>query len=36
MDAQKLVVDFEGRGVTYDCGETDQLVLAYEVTVHNA
>ena len=33
---QTLTVDFEGRHVTYDWSEADQLVLAYAVTVHKA
>ena len=33
---QSLTVDFEGRRVDYDWGETDQLVLAYAVSVHKA
>ncbi len=31
-----LTVDFEGRRVTYDWSEADQLVLAYAVSVHKA
>jgi exodeoxyribonuclease V alpha subunit len=31
-----LTVDFEGRAVTYDWSEADQLVLAYAVSVHKA
>jgi exodeoxyribonuclease V alpha subunit len=31
-----LTVDFEGRKVTYDWSEADQLVLAYAVSVHKA
>ena len=31
-----LSVDFEGRLVSYDWSETDQLNLAYAVTVHKA
>lgn len=33
---QNLVVGFEGRSVTYDWSEADQLVLAYAVSVHKA
>jgi exodeoxyribonuclease V alpha subunit len=33
---QSLTVDFEGRVVTYDWSETDQLVLAYAVSVHKS
>jgi exodeoxyribonuclease V alpha subunit len=32
----ELVVDFEGRAVTYHISETDELILAYAVTVHKA
>ena len=31
-----LVVEFEGRGLTYDWSEADQLVLAYAVSVHKS
>jgi exodeoxyribonuclease V alpha subunit len=33
---QTLTVDFEGRHVSYDWSEADQLVLAYAVSVHKA
>ncbi|HEX9028253.1 MAG TPA: ATP-dependent RecD-like DNA helicase [Anaerolineales bacterium] len=33
---QKLIVDFEGRAVTYDWSEADQLQLAYCVSVHKS
>lgn len=33
---QGLVVDFDGRAVSYDWSEADQLVLAYAVSVHKA
>jgi exodeoxyribonuclease V alpha subunit len=33
---QSLAMDYEGRQVTYDWSEADQLVLAYAVTVHKA
>ena len=33
---QALTVDFDGRAVTYDWSETDQLALAYAVSVHKA
>ncbi|MBL7162202.1 MAG: ATP-dependent RecD-like DNA helicase [Anaerolineales bacterium] len=36
MVEQTLTVDFEGRPVSYDWGETDQLNLAYTVSVHKA
>jgi exodeoxyribonuclease V alpha subunit len=31
-----LSIDFEGRSVTYDWVETDQLVLAYAISVHKS
>ncbi|MDH5507251.1 MAG: AAA family ATPase, partial [Anaerolineae bacterium] len=31
-----LIIDFEGRGVTFEWSEADQLVLAYTVSVHKA
>jgi exodeoxyribonuclease V alpha subunit len=33
---QTLTVDFDGRLVTYDWSDTDELVLAYVVSVHKA
>ena len=33
---QELRVDFDGRLVTYDWSETDQLTLAYVISVHKA
>jgi exodeoxyribonuclease V alpha subunit len=33
---QSLIVDFEGRKVTYDWSEADQLTLAYVISVHKA
>ena len=36
MIEQTLVVDFEGRLVTYDWSEADQLTLAYVISVHKA
>jgi ATP-dependent exoDNAse (exonuclease V) alpha subunit len=32
----EVVVDFEGRAVTYDVGELDAVVPAYATTVHKA
>jgi exodeoxyribonuclease V alpha subunit len=32
----ELVVDFDGRSVTYHVSETDELILAYAVTVHKS
>lgn len=31
-----LLVEIEGRGITYDFNETDQLVLAYASTIHKS
>jgi len=38
MDAieQRLAVDFDGRSVTYDWSDVDELTLAYVVSVHKA
>jgi len=36
MDAQEVVVDFDGRPVTYDFGELDELLPAFATTVHKA
>jgi exodeoxyribonuclease V alpha subunit len=33
---QTLTMDFEGRAVTYDWSEADQLALAYAVSVHKS
>ena len=33
---QELTIDFEGRMVTYDFGELDEVVPAYAMTVHKA
>ena len=33
---QSLSVDFDGRSVTYDWSEADQLTLAYVISVHKA
>ena len=35
-EAGVLIVDFEGRDVSYEFGELDELVLAYATTVHKA
>jgi exodeoxyribonuclease V alpha subunit len=35
-EAGELLVDFDGRDVSYDFGELDELVLAYATTVHKA
>ena len=36
MIEQTLTVDFDGRAVTYDWSDADQLTLAYVVSVHKA
>ena len=36
MEAQELAVEFDGRAVTYDFSELDELQLAYAVSVHKA
>src|SRR5205807_1307140 len=33
---QELAVDYDGRLVTYDFGELDELALAYALTIHKA
>jgi exodeoxyribonuclease V alpha subunit len=33
---QEMTVDYEGRLVTYDFGELDELALAYALTIHKA
>ena len=35
-ETRQLQVDFEGRMITYDPGESEELTLAYAVTVHKA
>jgi exodeoxyribonuclease V alpha subunit len=36
MEEGELHVDFDGRDVTYDVGELDELVLAYAATIHKS
>ena len=36
LDAQEIVIDFDGRPVTYDCGELDEVSPAYATTIHKA
>jgi ATP-dependent exoDNAse (exonuclease V) alpha subunit len=36
MEEGGLVVEFDGREVTYGFGELDQLVLAYATTIHKS
>ena len=35
-DERELTVNFEGREVTYDATELDELVLAYACTIHKS
>ena len=35
-DKENVVVDFDGRQVSYDFGELDRLVLAYATTIHKS
>ena len=35
-EEQELVVDFDGRAVTYQFGELDELALAYAITIHKS
>ncbi|MCD8105007.1 MAG: ATP-dependent RecD-like DNA helicase [Lachnospiraceae bacterium] len=36
MDENELTVDFDGRHITYDVTELDELVLAYATTIHKS
>ena len=36
LEAQELVIDFDGRLVSYDFGELDEIVPAYAITIHKA
>jgi exodeoxyribonuclease V alpha subunit len=36
LEAGSLVVDVDGRSVTYESGELDRLALAYATTIHKA
>ena len=35
-EASEMVIDFDGREVTYGFGELDELVLAYATTIHKS
>jgi exodeoxyribonuclease V alpha subunit len=35
-DAQEIAISFDGRIVTYDFGELDQVALAYAITIHKS
>ena len=36
VDAQEVVIDFDGREIVYQFGELDQIALAYAVTIHKS
>lgn len=36
LEAQELVLNFDGRLINYDFGELDELVPAYAITIHKA
>jgi exodeoxyribonuclease V alpha subunit len=36
LDAQEIVIDFDGRPVSYDFGELDEVSPAYATTIHKA
>ena len=36
MESKVLTVDFEGRAVTYERNQSDELILAYATTVHKS
>src|SRR5215467_3037335 len=36
MEEGELIVDFDGRELTYGFGELDELVLAYATTIHKS
>jgi exodeoxyribonuclease V alpha subunit len=36
MEEGELMVEFDGREVTYGFGELDELVLAYATTIHKS
>ena len=36
QDAQEIVIDFDGRPVTYELGELDEVLPAYAATIHKA
>ncbi len=35
-DAQELVIEFDGRPVTYQFGELDEVALAYAISIHKS
>jgi exodeoxyribonuclease V alpha subunit len=36
LEAQELVIDFDGRLVNYEFGELDEIVPAYAITIHKS
>jgi len=36
LDAQEVVLDFDGRLVSYDFGELDEVIPAYATTIHKS
>ena len=36
QEAQEITIDFEGKAVSYDFGELDEVVAAYATTIHKA
>ncbi len=36
LEQSELIVDFDGRDVSYGFGELDELVLAYATTIHKS
>src|SRR2546427_2135116 len=36
VEAGQVMIDFDGRSVTYDVGELDEVALAYATTVHKS
>jgi exodeoxyribonuclease V alpha subunit len=35
-DANEIIIDFDGRSVTYGFGELDEVVLCYATTIHKS
>ena len=36
FEAQEITVDFDGRSIVYDFSDTDELTLAYAMTIHKS
>ena len=36
LDESELIVDYDGRSVTYDFGELDELMPSYAMTIHKS